>query len=118
MMRYILLFIYVIINAFLYVLNYEVFNSIVNLDFGFGIYSIMPIVLIQILGLLFVLGFYFNNKNSEFKHNIEIERHETKYKILQQEHEIEMLKMNIPETETVAQDQETIIVEPTVEEIN
>ncbi len=92
-MRNILLFFYLIVNIFLYILNIELFNSVVDIDFGFFVLSFIPLVMLQMIGLIFVLAFYYLDKNKETKKKIEIERLYDKNTIQQKELEIVNLKL-------------------------
>lgn len=98
-MRYFLLMLYVICNLFLYILNFEVFNSEVRLDFGFKILTTMPIILVQVLGLLFVVIFFFVEKFKEIRNSIQIQTLETKINLLMKDLEIKDLKESMPAVE-------------------
>ena len=92
-MRNLILFLYLIINVFLYTLNFELFNSSVNVDFGFGVFSTMPLILIQLIGLVFILLFVFIDKNKALKNTLLVERLEDRNKILLKDLEINQLKL-------------------------
>lgn len=94
-MRYFTLIVYIIINLYLYILNYELFNSIANVDFGFGIFGSMPIVLVQIIGLFFIGLLFFTDKLKETNKKIQIEKLEAKNILLAKDLEIKQLKETI-----------------------
>lgn len=94
-MRYFLLFIFIIINAFLYVLNFELFNSVVNMDFGFDIITTMPILLILIVSLIFILIYVMIGNNNEKSKNTIIDQLESKIKLLEKDLEINDLKNQV-----------------------
>lgn len=56
-MKYIIIYIYVAINIFLLILNWNLFSSSINIDLGFGVFNIPPLVLIQIIGLVALVIF-------------------------------------------------------------
>lgn len=91
-MKIILVFLYIVINVFLYILNFEVFNSQVDIDFGFGIFSTMPIILLQVVGFVFTLLFYFLGQKADTKFNNAIEKLEDNILILEKDIEISNLK--------------------------
>lgn len=94
-MRYFTLILYIIINLFLYILNYELFNSVANVDFGFGIFGIMPIVLMQVIGLFFLGLLFYTDKIKEINKRIQIEKLETKNTLLAKDLEIKKLKETV-----------------------
>lgn len=94
-MRYFTLILYIIINLFLYILNYELFNSVANVDLGFGIFGIMPIVLMQVIGLFFLGLLFYTDKIKEINKRIQIEKLETKNTLLAKDLEIKKLKETV-----------------------
>jgi hypothetical protein len=79
--------------VFLYILNIELFNSQVNVDFGFGIFNVFPFIILQLIGLLFVGFFAKINQRNEMKKIALIEKMEDKNQLLQKELEIVNLKL-------------------------
>ena len=115
-MRNLLLLLYLIINVFLYILNMELFNSVVDVDFGFAIVSFMPLILLQVVGLLFVLSFYFLDKNREITNLNTVQKLTDQKTILEKDIEINNLKFaNQINTLNVEAPIEATIVESTEE---
>ena len=56
-MKYIIIYIYVAINIFLLILNWNLFSTSINIDLGFGVFHLPPLVLIQIIGLVALVVF-------------------------------------------------------------
>lgn len=56
-MKYIIIYIYVAINVFLLILNWNLFSSSINLDLGFGVYNMPPLIMLQIIGLVALIIF-------------------------------------------------------------
>ena len=104
-MRKLLLLVFLVINVFLYILNMELFNSVVDIDFGFAVVSFMPLILLQLIGLLFVLAFFFLDMNRESKKINAIQKLTDKNTILEKDIEITNLKLenqtSIPTIEAV-----------------
>lgn len=91
-MKIVLLFLYIVVNVFLYILNFEVFNSQVDIDFGFGIFSTMPLILLQVVGFVFALLFFLTGQKADAKHALAIDKLEDKILILEKDIEISNLK--------------------------
>lgn len=94
-MRYLLLFLFLIINVFLYVLNFELFNSIVNMDFGFDVFATMPILIMLFIGLLFILLFILIGNNDDKKYKMIMTQLESKISLLEKDLEIKDLKQQV-----------------------
>jgi|GEM_PF-3718529 len=56
-MKYLFLFIYIAVNVLLFFFNWNLFTTMLEFDLGFGNFSTLPILLVQIFGGL-VLGAY------------------------------------------------------------
>lgn len=56
-MKYIIIYIYVAINIFLLILNWNLFSTSINIDLGFGVFYLPPLILIQIVGLVALIVF-------------------------------------------------------------
>lgn len=94
-MRNVLLFLYIIIIVFLYILNFDLFNSQVNMDFGFGVYNTMPILYIIVIGLVFLLLFVLIGNYVEKRNKSIVSSLESKIALLEKDLEINDLKQQI-----------------------
>lgn len=101
-MRNILLLFYFIINVFLYVLNFELFNSMTPIDLGFTTINTMPILLVLVIGLAFVGLIYWNDiandkkSNNTILHlNDQIKLHKKDIEIMTLKHQSEEIKINV-----------------------
>lgn len=94
-MRNVLLFLYIIVTVFLYVLNFELFNSQVNMDFGFGVYNTMPILFIVMIGLLFLILFVLIGNYTEKRSKSAVSKLESRIALLEKDLEIKDLKQQI-----------------------
>ncbi|CAH8282755.1 hypothetical protein EV196_101609 [Mariniflexile fucanivorans] len=56
-MKYIIIYIYLAINVFLLILNWNLFSSSINMDLGFGVYSMPPLIMLQVIGLVALIIF-------------------------------------------------------------
>lgn len=56
-MKYIIIYIYIAINAFLLILNFNLFSTSINIDLGFGIFKMPPLILVQVIGLIALIVF-------------------------------------------------------------
>lgn len=102
-MRNLLLLLYIIINVFLLILNFELFSSVVDVDLGFSTMALMPIILIQLLGFLFVITFFYLDKIRESNKRNAIERLSDKNTIQEKELEIANLKLENSAVSNAAQ---------------
>lgn len=92
-MRYILLFLYIIINIFFFTMNYEMFTILDYINYGAGTLYISPILFVDFIGLLFVVIFFLADSVKEEKKNKIILQKNTKIDQLEKELEITMLKL-------------------------
>ena len=90
-MKNILLLFYIIINVFLYILNFELFNTLTSIDLGFTTITTMPILLVLLVGLSFVGLFYWLEKSNQDKSSNEIDR--LNDKILLHEKDLEIMSL-------------------------
>ncbi|WP_366186832.1 hypothetical protein [Flavobacterium ovatum] len=98
-MRNIYLLGYLIIAAFLYTLNFELFHTSADLDLGFGIFTTFPLVIEMVIGLLFCLLFFLTDKNKQIKNEAHIENLKNEIIIHKKDLEIATLKRNTSTTE-------------------
>jgi ATP/ADP translocase len=110
-MRNLLLLLYIIINVFLLILNFELFSSVVDVDLGFSTMALMPIILIQLLGFLFVITFFYLDKIRESNKRNAIERLSDKNTIQEKELEIANLKLENSAVSNAAQPTEVEVEE-------
>ena len=56
-MKYIVIFIYLTVSVLLFFFNWDLFTAYLDFDLGFGSFSTLPLVILQVFGAL-VLGIY------------------------------------------------------------
>ncbi|NRT13821.1 type III secretory pathway component EscV [Flavobacterium sp. 28A] len=93
-MRNILLLGYLILNVFLYTLNFEIFHTPQAIDLGFGIFTTFPLLITMAFGLIFCLFFFLMDKNKQMKNEAIIENLKNEITIHKKDFEIATLKMN------------------------
>ena len=54
MLRYTLLFIYVAVNILLFLLNWDLFTTTWEFNFGFGVFNTLPFLILQIFGAIII----------------------------------------------------------------
>jgi uncharacterized membrane protein len=97
--------------VFLLILNFELFSSVVDVDLGFSTMALMPIILIQLLGFLFVITFFYLDKIRESNKRNAIERLSDKNTIQEKELEIANLKLENSAVSNAAQPTEVEVEE-------
>lgn len=90
-----IVFLYVAVNIFLLVLNFSLFTATLNIDLGFGIFTLMPLLFLQVMGLLFLLLFNLVYKSLDNKKNYEILLLEKTVSNLEKDVELVSLKSKI-----------------------
>lgn len=93
-MRYVLIFIYVAVNALLFVINWDLFTTIVDVDLGFGSFKSLPFFILQIFGLLVLVIFAISDNMKDLKREVKISELQNKITRLQKDAEISILKHN------------------------
>ncbi|MFD0834657.1 hypothetical protein ACFQ0I_02690 [Mariniflexile aquimaris] len=71
-MRYIIVYIYLAINVFLLILNWNLFSSSINIDLGFGVFNMPPLILLQVIGLLALIAFAVLDGMKDLKREVKI----------------------------------------------
>ena len=87
-----ILFIYLIITVFLYVLNFELFNTFATVDLGFANVTIMPTIAMIVIGLACLLLLMYYYKNKEMSTNHVISKLNDQIKLMAKDTEIMLLK--------------------------
>lgn len=100
-MRYLLIFIYVTVSILLFVLNWDLFTTGVEVDLGFEKINAFPFLILQIFGGI-VLGIYvLVDRFKDLKWEVKISKLEKTILTFQKDAEIASLKkvgtVNIPE---------------------
>ena len=101
-MKNILLLFYIIINVFLYILNFELFNTSTSIDLGFTTITTMPILMVLLIGFVFVGLFYWLDKSNQENSNNEIARFNDKVLLLEKDLEIMSLKHTNQNNEVIS----------------
>jgi uncharacterized membrane protein len=91
-MRNILLLFYIVINVFLYVLNFELFNTSTSIELGFTSFTAMPILLMLFLGMFFIALFYWLDHTNQHEYRMNIEHLNDQIKLHEKDLEIMSLK--------------------------
>lgn len=92
MSRYILIFVYIAISIFLFVLNWDLFTTVLDFDLGFGIFRVLPFVVLQVVGLLVLGIFALIDGMKDLKREVLITDLQKKLMELQKDTEIAKLK--------------------------
>lgn len=71
-MKYIIVYIYLAINVFLLILNWNLFSSSINIDLGFGVYNMPPLILLQVIGLVALIAFAILDGMKDLKREVKI----------------------------------------------
>ncbi|WP_372745332.1 hypothetical protein [Lutibacter sp.] len=95
-MKYLLIFIYVVINIFIFILNWDLFTAQLDVDLGFGMYSLPPFFLLQIFGLFIILLFAIVDGLKDLKRELKISELQNKIIGLEKDAEIAILKNKQP----------------------
>ncbi len=90
-MRYILIFVYIVVSILLFVLNWDLFTTVVNVDLGFGSYNLLPFFLLQIFGALILGIFALVDGMKDLKREVKIS--ELQNRAIQLEKDIEIISL-------------------------
>ncbi|WP_372754817.1 hypothetical protein [Mariniflexile sp.] len=71
-MKYIIIYLYLAINAFLLILNFNLFSTSINIDLGFGIFQMPPLILVQVIGLVALIAFAIIDGFKELRREVEV----------------------------------------------
>lgn len=71
-MKYIIVYIYLAINVFLLILNWNLFSSSINIDLGFGVFNMPPLILLQVIGLVALIVFAILDGIKDLKREVKI----------------------------------------------
>lgn len=99
MVRYILIFCYLAVSIILFVLNWDIFTTVLDFDFGFGTFAVMPFLTLQILGLLVLCVFALVDHMKDLKRELKIGELQNKIVQLQKDSEISVLKTMVGEND-------------------
>jgi uncharacterized membrane protein (DUF106 family) len=95
MIRYILIFCYLAVSIILFVLNWDLFTTVLDFDFGFGTYAVMPFLILQVLGLLVLGIFALVDHFKDLKREVKISELQNRIVNLQKDAEISALKSSV-----------------------
>ncbi len=108
-MRYLLIFIYVVVNIFVFVLNWDLFTTQLDLDLGFGLFTLLPFLVLQLFGLLVLVIFAIVDGMKDLKRELKISELQNKVVQLEKDVEITFLKRN--QLQKIEEPEVTIISE-------
>ncbi len=91
-MKYILIFVYFVVSILLFVLNWDLFTTVVNVDLGFGSYNLWPFFLLQIFGALLLGIFALVDGMKDLKREVKISELQNRVMQLEKDIEINYLK--------------------------
>lgn len=92
MMKYILIFIYVAISILLFVLNWDLFTTIVSFDMVVGTFNTLPFLALQIFGGIILGLFAFFDGVKDLKREVKINEMQNTIITMKKDAEIEALK--------------------------
>ncbi len=107
-MKYIIIFVYTAINIFLLILNWNLFTSAVNMDFGFDVIGIAPLIFLQILGLFALVVFALLDGIKDLKREVVITDLQKKILKLEKDSEISSLKKIIQSKEQLPKKEKVV----------
>ena len=91
-MKYIIIFIYLTVSVLLFFFNWDLFTAYLDFDLGFGNFSTLPLVILQIFGGL-ILGVYMIwDRMKDLKREVVITGLQKQIIELQKNSEIQQLK--------------------------
>lgn len=95
MTRYLLIFCYLAISILLFVLNWGIFTTVLNFDFGFGTFAVMPFLILQVFGLLVLAIFALVDHYKDLKRELKISELSNTITQLKKDAEITDLKSTV-----------------------
>lgn len=96
-MRYVFLFFYIIINVYFFVMNYEMFTITDYINYGNGTFYVSPILFVEFVALIFVIGFFILDSQKDKSKKKLIEKFEATTSNLKKE--IEVLNVRLENRE-------------------
>lgn len=91
-MKYILIFIYVAISILLFVLNWDLFTTVVSFDLILGKFNTLPFLLLQIFGGVILGLFAFFDGIKDLKRDVKISEMQNTIITMKKDAEIAALK--------------------------
>ena len=107
-MKYIIVFVYTAINIFLLILNWNLFTSAVNMDFGFDVIRIAPLIFLQFLGLFALIVFAVIDGFKDLKREVVITDLQKKMLKIEKDSEISSLKKIIQSNEQLPKKEKVV----------
>jgi len=98
-MKYLFIFIYLAVNILLFFFNWELFTTYLEFDLGFGRFSTMPLLMLQIFGGLVLGAYMIWDRMKDLKREVTITNLNKQIVELQKNSEIQRLKGNIKDNE-------------------
>lgn len=92
MKYYVIIFLYLAVSILLFNFNWELFTTYLDVDFGFGTFSTLPFVILQVIGALILAGYMVWDRITDLKREILISGLNKKILELQKDAEISRLK--------------------------
>lgn len=97
-MKYVILFIYIAINVLLFFFNWKLFTTVLEIDLGMGKYNVLPLLIIQIIGLLLMGVYMVWDRMKDLKREVLITNLKKRIVELQKNNEIQHLKEEVKES--------------------
>lgn len=91
-MKYLIIFIYLAVNVFLFFINWNLFTTNLDFDLGFGSFATLPLVVLQVYGLFILVIYIIWNAMKELKNEVLVASLQRQVMELQKNAEIEQLK--------------------------
>ncbi|PIE49627.1 MAG: hypothetical protein CSA39_01655 [Flavobacteriales bacterium] len=92
MKYYVIIFLYLAVSILLFNLNWELFTTYLNVDFGFGTFSTLPFLVLQVINGLILAGYMAWDRMTDLKREILISSLNKEILELQKDAEITKLK--------------------------
>ena len=94
-MKYIIIFIYLTVNVLLFFFNWDVFTAYLDFDMGFGSFSTLPLVILQVFGGLIIGVYMVWDRMKDLKREVLITGLQKQIVELQKNTEIQQLKSDV-----------------------
>ena len=91
-MKYLIIFIYLATNVFLFFINWTLFTTSLDIDLGFGSFKTLPLVALQAFGLFMLVIYMIWNSMKELKNEVLVASLQKQVIELQKNAEIKQLK--------------------------
>ena len=97
-MKYVLIFIYLAVSILLFLLNWDLFTTMIVVDLGFGEFKTLPFLILQIFGGVILGVFALVDGYKDLKRELKIRELQNTIRTIQKDAEIASLKQGIGAT--------------------